>query len=102
VPWSKADPKLRAWVEANRQVLELFKQGAEQSQASHVAGDPSTDVRINSLSELAPLDPDICRAVGQHMVRIGLLKHRSDRLFGVFIDLMATCFVCAGGGRTYI
>ena len=30
VSWSKADPKLRAWVEANRQALELFQQGAEQ------------------------------------------------------------------------
>ena len=31
VPWSKTDPKLRAWVEANRPAVALFLQGAEQS-----------------------------------------------------------------------
>ncbi|HZW31493.1 MAG TPA: hypothetical protein VFF52_12350 [Isosphaeraceae bacterium] len=31
VDWSQADPKLRAWVEANRAALELFQQGADQS-----------------------------------------------------------------------
>ena len=30
-----------------------------------------------------PEDPDICRAAGQHMVRISLLKHMSDRVFCV-------------------
>jgi hypothetical protein len=28
VAWSEADPKVRAWVEANRPALELFRQGA--------------------------------------------------------------------------
>jgi hypothetical protein len=40
VSWSQADPKLRQWVEANRQALDLFQQGAEQSDAAHPAGDP--------------------------------------------------------------
>jgi hypothetical protein len=31
VGWSQADPKLRAWVEANRPALERFRQGADQS-----------------------------------------------------------------------
>ena len=31
VPWSKTDPKLREWVEANRPAVDLFQQGAEQS-----------------------------------------------------------------------
>ena len=30
---------------------------------------------------VAPGDPDKCRAAGQHLVRISLLKHRSDRVF---------------------
>ena len=30
---------------------------------------------------LRPVDPDICRAAGQHMVRIRLPKHMSDRNF---------------------
>src|SRR6516165_12246292 len=39
--WSKANPKVRAWVEANRQALELFRQGAEQSDATlDLAADP--------------------------------------------------------------
>jgi hypothetical protein len=39
VSWSQADPKLRAWVEANRQALELFQQGAGQADAANPAGD---------------------------------------------------------------
>jgi hypothetical protein len=30
VAWSRADPKLREWVEANRPALELFQQGADR------------------------------------------------------------------------
>ena len=30
VGWSKADPRLREWVEANREALELFRKAAEQ------------------------------------------------------------------------
>jgi len=41
VDWSKLDPKLRAWVEANRPALELFQQAANQSDGiSQPAGDP--------------------------------------------------------------
>jgi hypothetical protein len=40
VAWSQANPKLRRWVETNRRALELFQQGAEQSDAAHPAGSP--------------------------------------------------------------
>jgi hypothetical protein len=56
VAWSKADPKFRAWVEANRPALELFERGAEQSDACHLAGDPSTDLNPNTLNILALLE----------------------------------------------
>jgi hypothetical protein len=39
VSWSQADPKLRDWVEANRQAIELVQQGAEQAEAVNPAGD---------------------------------------------------------------
>jgi hypothetical protein len=40
VGWSKADPKMREWVEANREALDLFRQAAEQSDGvAHPAGD---------------------------------------------------------------
>jgi hypothetical protein len=61
VSWSKADPKLRAWVEANRQALELFQQGAEQSDAiPDLAGDPlnfwNNSLNPNPLNILALLE----------------------------------------------
>jgi hypothetical protein len=31
IAWSQADPRLRAWVEANRPSLELFQQGADRA-----------------------------------------------------------------------
>jgi hypothetical protein len=55
VAWSKADPKLRAWVEANRPALEVFQRGAEQLDAG-LAGDPSTDINPGTLSILALLE----------------------------------------------
>jgi hypothetical protein len=59
--WSKADPRIRAWVEANRQALELFRQGAEQSDAIlDLAADPehfwSNSVNPNALSTLSLLE----------------------------------------------
>ena len=39
VPWSQADPKSREWVAANRQAIELFQQGANQSDAANPRGD---------------------------------------------------------------
>jgi hypothetical protein len=61
VSWSKADPKLRAWVEENRQALELLQQGAELSDAAEcLAGDPSnfyaTGMSPADLSVLALLE----------------------------------------------
>jgi hypothetical protein len=37
--WAQADPTLRAWVEANHQALQLFQQGADQSDAANPNGD---------------------------------------------------------------
>ena len=37
--WSQADPKLREWVKANRQAIELFQQGADQPDAANPDGD---------------------------------------------------------------
>jgi hypothetical protein len=40
VGWSKADPRMRAWVENNREALELFRTGAEQADGwAHPIGD---------------------------------------------------------------
>jgi hypothetical protein len=53
--WSKLDPKIRAWVEANRQALELFQRGAEQADAvMDLTGDASagTDCWTNGLDPL--------------------------------------------------
>jgi hypothetical protein len=57
VAWSKAHPKLRAFVEANRQALELFHQAADRSDAMvDLAGDPSTAGGPVNLSVLALLE----------------------------------------------
>jgi len=41
VGWSQVDPKLRAWVEANRPALELLRRGADQSEGIwHSTGEP--------------------------------------------------------------
>jgi hypothetical protein len=37
--WSQADPKLREWVKANRQAIDLFQQGADQPDAANPEGD---------------------------------------------------------------
>jgi hypothetical protein len=39
ISWSKADPKLREWVKANRQAIELFQQGAGLLDAANPDGD---------------------------------------------------------------
>jgi len=57
--WSKGHPKVRAWVEANRQALELFQQGAERSDAiPDLDGDPSNfaSVSLYELNVLALLE----------------------------------------------
>jgi hypothetical protein len=37
--WSELDPKWRQWVEANHRAIELFQQGADQSDAANPAGE---------------------------------------------------------------
>jgi hypothetical protein len=58
--WSEVDPKLRSWVEANRQALTLFLQGAEQADAIQaLARDPLTSfggVNVYELNLLALLE----------------------------------------------
>jgi hypothetical protein len=106
VPWSKADPKLRAWVEANRQALELFQQGAEQSDAIlELASDALTfdasGVSPLSLSVLALLEGskrqesgdtagawDCYRAVLRMTAHVSR-RGSSDRRFRVNIILLA-------------
>jgi hypothetical protein len=62
VAWSNADPKLRAWVEANRPALELFQRGAARSDGiSRRPGDPysgrySEDLGPHHLTLLALLE----------------------------------------------
>jgi hypothetical protein len=56
VSWSKADPKLRAWVEENRQALELLQRGAEKAEATeYLAGDPLTFGPMMSPGDLTSL-----------------------------------------------
>jgi hypothetical protein len=39
--WSQADPKLRAWVQANREALDLFRQGSDRPDGIlHLAAEP--------------------------------------------------------------
>jgi hypothetical protein len=53
VSWSQADVKLRKWVETNRQALDLFQRGAEQSDAAHPAGNPTVNgTRVTGLALL--------------------------------------------------
>ena len=47
--------------------------------------------------ESCPEDPDICRAAGQHMVRISLPKHRSDRVFQSGLRRSDICLEGRGG-----
>jgi hypothetical protein len=37
--WSELDPKSRQWVQANQRAIELFQQGADQSDAANPAGE---------------------------------------------------------------
>jgi hypothetical protein len=96
VPWSRADPKLREWVESNREALELYQQGAEQSDAAQLAGD-HTDVRY--LMGLALVEGskrqesgdtagawECYRAVLRmtaHVLRRGSLAQRKDLIRGI-------------------
>ena len=52
VGWSKADPKLRDWATANRNALELFRQGAER--ADGIANRAVRMGRQLSISESGP------------------------------------------------
>jgi hypothetical protein len=54
--WSIANPKWREWAGENREALELFLQGAERSDASHPAGDPTSDQDTGLLIMLPVLE----------------------------------------------
>ena len=57
VAWSKADPKLREWVEINRAALTIFKKGADlQDGISHPVGEPySAQYNVFNSHELVRL-----------------------------------------------
>jgi hypothetical protein len=54
--WSIANPSWRVWTLENREALELFLQGAEQADASHPAGDPTSDQDTQLLITLPLLE----------------------------------------------
>src|SRR5262249_54452871 len=55
--WSKTDPRLRRWVEANRPALELYLRGAEQTDGiAHPGGAPYSFVETTNLTLLALLE----------------------------------------------
>jgi hypothetical protein len=92
VSWSEADPKLREWVEANREAIELFQQGAEQSDAANPAGESVVNGQRLALFVLLEGDRrqergdtagawDCYRAVlrmATHTRRRGSLRQRQD------------------------
>jgi hypothetical protein len=47
--WSIADPKSREWAAENREALELFLRAADQPDASHPAGEPTTRMDVGGL-----------------------------------------------------
>jgi hypothetical protein len=93
--WSQADPKLQQWVEANRQAIDLFQQGADQSDAANPDGD--SGVNIERMALLVQLEAERRQACGDmagawdcyrailrmatHLRRRGSLKQRND-LYG--------------------
>jgi hypothetical protein len=54
--WSIANPKAREWAGENREALELFLQGADQPDAAHPAGDPTTRRGLGRLPDVAFLE----------------------------------------------
>jgi hypothetical protein len=53
VSWSQAGPKLRKWVETNRQALDLFQRGADERDAAHPEGMPMVNgTRVTGLALL--------------------------------------------------
>ena len=90
--WSQADPKSREWVEANRQAIELFQQGADQSDAANPDGDSVVNGQRMALLVLLEADRrqasgdmagawDCYRAIlrmATHTRRRGSLNQRVD------------------------
>ena len=54
--WSIANPKLREWAGENREALELFLQGADQADASHPAGEPTTRMDMGGFDYVVILE----------------------------------------------
>jgi hypothetical protein len=54
--WSIANPKLREWAGENREALELFLQGANQPDAAHAAGEPTTRMDLSDLDYVVFLE----------------------------------------------
>jgi hypothetical protein len=54
--WSIADPKSREWAGENREALELFLRAADQPDASHPAGEPTTRMDVGGLEYVVFLE----------------------------------------------
>jgi hypothetical protein len=54
--WSIANPASREWAGENREALELFLQGADQPDAAHPAGEPTTRMAVGPLELVAFLE----------------------------------------------
>jgi glyoxylase-like metal-dependent hydrolase (beta-lactamase superfamily II) len=112
--WSQADAQSRQWVEANRQAIDLFQQGAEQSDAANPAGESLVNGQRLVLLVLLEGDRrqergdtagawDCYRAVLRmttHIRRRGSLHHRFD--VNVYFDrwLQQRLTIWAAGPKT--
>jgi hypothetical protein len=61
--WSHANQKLRYWLETNRQAIELFQRGADQSDAANPDGDSVVNAQRPAL--LVLLEADRRQAIGE-------------------------------------
>ena len=70
--WSELDPNSRQWVESNHRAIELFQQGADQSDASNPAGESVVDGQ--RLALLVLLEGDTRQEQRRHVGSLGLLS----------------------------
>jgi hypothetical protein len=112
--WSQADARSRQWVEANRQAIELFQLGAEQTDAANPAGESVLNGQRLTLLVLLEGDRqlergdtasawDCYRAVLRmttHIRRRGSLHHRFDATIYYNVWLRQRLAIWAADPRT--
>jgi hypothetical protein len=114
--WSQADAESRQWVDTNRQSIELFQQGADQSDASNPDGD--SGVNAERLASLVLLEAgrreqsgDMAGAWGcfrailriaTHTRRRGSLAQRADLYYYWALLARQRLAMWAGDPRTTI